>query len=285
MIRFVKKLDSKNNEIGVSLEIEFGGKQAYLPSISFDQSNDSMIALKNQIEDCLNISEIKDKFECSTEVAYEIIDFHLHNKKCTNCSLKFKNCYNCIYKYTDDIQNYLYRKYLTLGWNETKISKEISENSRKIKKEHETYSECKYNYKYNKIYPCHGKNKYCYECVFVCQSPLERKLFMGLAPKFPNVELQKRINKDGTSYNYPDKVIRANILTFPDFYISENNKKICIYADGFTYHNKEEKQVIHDNNIDRKLQKLGYTVLRFSTKEITNGLAEVIDTISDTVDD
>lgn len=252
--------------------------------ISYYLGKKDLVELKEQIEKCLDIPLIKENFNCSTEIANEILDHIITYKKtCTDCVGKYKNCLDCIYKYKNRIENYLFRRYISLGWSIKKIENQIELDSEKIAEKQGSYPECNYNYQYEREYMCDGKNKYCYECIFICQSPLERKLYMGLVVKFDNIELQKRINKDGSSYDYPEKVVKSKILTMPDFFIQTKNKDICIYADGFTYHNKEEKQVMHDNNIDRELQKLGYVVLRFSTKEIYNGLEKAIDAISDAV--
>ena len=55
-----------------------------------------------------------------------------------------------------------------------------------------------------------------------------------------------------------------NILTIPDFYIETEKSKMCIYADGHTYHERTENQALRDRNIDRELQKIGYKVLRYT---------------------
>jgi very-short-patch-repair endonuclease len=68
-------------------------------------------------------------------------------------------------------------------------------------------------------------------------------------------------------------------MTIPDFYIEIGNKKICIYADGHTYHERTEEQALRDRNIDRELQNLGFIVLRFTGKEIRERMENVIETI------
>ena len=97
------------------------------------------------------------------------------------------------------------------------------------------------------------------------------------------VELQLRINKDNTVSHFPEPVDPENILTIPDFYLESDNKKICIYTDGHTYHERTEYQAVRDRSIDRELQNLGYVVLRFTTSEIRNGLSKVIKVIKKSI--
>lgn len=54
-------------------------------------------------------------------------------------------------------------------------------------------------------------------------------------------------------------------LTVPDFLIED--KKIAIYCDGTEFH-KDTQAIIRDKVQDRKLQIMGYMVLRFSGSEI-----------------
>lgn len=126
---------------------------------------------------------------------------------------------------------------------------------------------------------CELKFKECKNCVLVCQSPLERDLFLGLRKMALNIELQKRIKVDGSTYDYPETVVKNNILTVPDFYIENDLNKICIYADGHTYHERTEDQALRDRKIDRTLQELGFMCLRYTGKEIRTELDKVIEDI------
>ena len=67
-----------------------------------------------------------------------------------------------------------------------------------------------------------------------------------------------------------------NLLTIPDFYIETEQIKLCIYADGHTYHERTENQALRDKNIDRMLQKLGFKVLRYTGKEIRQDCEQVV---------
>jgi len=108
---------------------------------------------------------------------------------------------------------------------------------------------------------------------------LERDLFLEFKRNGMNAELQKRINKDGSCHENTEAVNRDSILTIPDFYIEDGNKRLAIYADGHTYHERTEYQALRDRNIDRELQALGFMVLRFTGKEIRTDLPSVIQNI------
>lgn len=128
---------------------------------------------------------------------------------------------------------------------------------------------------------CHYKNKACFDCVIVCQSPLERQMLIAFLDYGLTPVLQKRINKNGECFDYPGEIDKAKILTIPDFYIETKDKKICIYADGQTYHYTDESQGIRDRNIDRELQKLGFVVLRYTGQEIRHNCNSIIDKIKE----
>lgn len=125
--------------------------------------------------------------------------------------------------------------------------------------------------------------KECYRCCIVCESPLERELLKALVSNEISVELQMRINKDGTVSHFPEDVDTSKILTIPDFYVETENKKICIYTDGHTYHERTEYQAVRDRSIDRNLQNLGYIVLRYTSSEIRQKLENVVDDIKKTM--
>lgn len=136
-----------------------------------------------------------------------------------------------------------------------------------IKKEIDSKPDCK---------NCDLKMIECYRCCKVCESPLERDLFKALIKNGINVELQMRINKDNSISHFPEEIEPAKILTIPDFYLKTEDKKICIYTDGHTYHERTEYQATRDRSIDRNLQNLGYIVLRYTSSEIRQGLENVI---------
>ena len=88
-----------------------------------------------------------------------------------------------------------------------------------------------------------------------------------------------RINKDNTISHFPEQVDPSKILTIPDFYVETEDKKICIYTDGHTYHERTEYQAVRDRSIDRELQNLGYIVLRYTTSEINQKIDETVENI------
>ena len=143
-------------------------------------------------------------------------------------------------------------------------------DAREIKDRIDRKSECR---------DCDLKMKECYRCCKVCESPLERELLKALSRNNIKVELQLRINKDNTVSHYPEPVNPNKILTLPDFYVETEKKKICIYTDGHTYHERTEYQAVRDRSIDRELQNLGYVVLRYTTSDINQRLNETVENI------
>jgi len=140
-------------------------------------------------------------------------------------------------------------------------------DARYIKEKNDKNSECK---------DCDLKMKECYRCCKICESPLERNLLKALTRNGITTELQLRINKDNTISHFPEPVDKTKILTIPDFFIETNEKKICIYTDGHTYHERTEYQAVRDRSIDRELQNLGYMVLRFTTSEVNQKIDYVV---------
>ena len=130
---------------------------------------------------------------------------------------------------------------------------------------------------------CDLRMKECYRCCIVCESPLEKDLLKALVRNEISVELQMRINKDGTISHFPEEIEASKILTIPDFYVETENKKICIYTDGHTYHERTEYQAVRDRSIDRDLQNLGYIVLRYTSSEIRQKLEDVVHDIKKTM--
>ncbi len=124
----------------------------------------------------------------------------------------------------------------------------------------------------------------CETCLFVLQSPLERKLFLELRkayisfyPQYPLNRRGEPISVEGKSYDNPTNNFK-NVLTIVDFYIEKGNRKICVYTDGHTYHGKEE-QARRDRSIDRELQALGFRVMRFTGKDVNEDMRDIISEI------
>lgn len=126
---------------------------------------------------------------------------------------------------------------------------------------------------------CPLKKIECYKCLFVCQSPLEQEMFWEFRKRNIDVILQRRIRKDGSQYDSPTVVEKETILTIPDFYLEVGGTKLCIYADGKTYHYNDESQGVRDRSIDIALQNLGYKVLRYTGSQIREDVGKVIDSV------
>ncbi|MDX8337868.1 DUF559 domain-containing protein [Draconibacterium sp. IB214405] len=131
---------------------------------------------------------------------------------------------------------------------------------------------------------CQFKWKECHNCVVKSESPLERSLLLELRKQNIEMVMQRRINKDGSFYEFPKEIDFDTILTIPDFYVHSGKSKLCIYADGHTYHERTERQALRDRNIDRELQKLGFIVLRYTGQEIRKDCALVVENIKSNID-
>jgi hypothetical protein len=114
---------------------------------------------------------------------------------------------------------------------------------------------------------------------------LERKLFVALYKSYVRFTPQFPIDwKGNRSSAFDNKLPNApinykNILTIADFFIEKGNRKLCVYADGHTYQERNEDQATRDKNIDRKLQDFGYRVMRFTGKEINDNIDSVVNDI------
>ncbi|KAF0203407.1 MAG: hypothetical protein FD170_1126 [Bacteroidetes bacterium] len=158
----------------------------------------------------------------------------------------------------------------------TKISETFNctgEESRKIK----DFWDSRSNWQLCKA--CKFKWKECYNCIIKCESPLERDLLLELRKNNIEPILQRRFNKDGSFYEFPKSIDFDNILTIPDFYIEGGKTKLCVYADGHTYHERTENQALRDRNIDRELQRIGFKVLRYTGHEIRKNCSLVVENI------
>ncbi|HAM77894.1 MAG TPA: hypothetical protein DCP61_01730 [Treponema sp.] len=171
----------------------------------------------------------------------------------------------------NELKTFLDEIIFVLGYKEIMETFNCSvKDAREIKEKINRTSECR---------DCDLRMKECYRCCKVCESPLEQKLLKALARNKINAELQLRINKDNTVSHFPEPVNPDKILTIPDFYVETENKKICIYTDGHTYHERTEYQAVRDRSIDRELQNLGYVVLRYTTSEVNQKLSETVENI------
>lgn len=121
--------------------------------------------------------------------------------------------------------------------------------------------------------------RYERECVG-CDSPIEELLAIALYDSFINfpfydtgrlihVEVfdrQGEIQSRDRKYRVDFEVV----VTFGKPFKNSVAKKYVIECDGHDFHEKTKEQVISDNERTRALQRLGYTVVRFSGSEIFN---------------
>lgn len=249
-----------------SLEVE-RGSEVFSFDLNYKYQRDLM-ELKKQIETVLGYDDIIKPADAKQEDIDKIMDFKIsHKKLCFGCKSEKVACFECVLKQKNDIERLLFLKYRELGLTNPDREADLQ----KIENHKKQFDKCK---KF-----CQFNNINCYECALICQSPLESTFYLGCVKRNLDIKLQQRINKDGSIFNHTKAVDKYNILTIPDFYLEKNGKKICLYTDGFTYHERTEEQAMRDRNIDRELQKLGFVVLRYTTKEVNQNLEEHINAI------
>lgn len=129
----------------------------------------------------------------------------------------------------------------------------------------------------------------CKECLFIMQSPLERILYLELKKAYINFQPQYAINWKGQPVSIKGKTYGdsennfKDVLTVVDFYIDKGNTRLCVYTDGHTYHERTEEQAQHDKKIDRKLQELGFTVWRYTGKDVNEDPQKIINEIKNLI--
>lgn len=136
----------------------------------------------------------------------------------------------------------------------------------------------------------YAMSKDCVTCLSELQSPLERQLFLALRreriyfkPQYGICRQGQPIYTEGRKFDDPVNNFK-DVLTIVDFFIPAKGAKICVYADGFTYHGLTQEQVQHDRNIDEQLKAFGYNVIRFSGKDIREDMQKVICEIKAVID-
>jgi len=121
----------------------------------------------------------------------------------------------------------------------------------------------------------------CTTCIDI-ESPLERQLFLELRKSYIKFEIQYGLGHNGEKLNIEHNKKTnnySNVLTVVDFYLEKRDAKLCVYTDGHTYHERTEDQATRDRKIDRKLQQLGYTVLRYTGKDVREKSDKIINEI------
>jgi len=90
------------------------------------------------------------------------------------------------------------------------------------------------------------------------QSPIERKLVMGLA----QTVLCHTCEEHEIHAQYKIGSYRADVA------IISHGHKIVIEADGHEFHERTKEQAQHDKQRDREMQTLGWRVMRFTGSEV-----------------
>jgi len=107
------------------------------------------------------------------------------------------------------------------------------------------------------------------------ESSLELKMGFELIKEAIPFIIQYQIKKD-----FPKQRSKKTI-TKPDFIILNPLDPIAIYCDSYRYHQRKKDQIMKDKRIDRKLQRLGFTVFRFSEEEITRNIEGCIEEVKE----
>ena len=119
---------------------------------------------------------------------------------------------------------------------------------------------------------------------FQCQSPIERVMAAGLYARFryltgiaigigkPSVDPNEGRPKPAQMCIFPQAIIgeyKVDFLIVSNPYHAWGSPiKIVVECDGHEFHERTKQQAAHDKARDRKMQKNGYTVLRFTGSEI-----------------
>lgn len=253
-----------------ALEIKIN-KQLYSFDFEDMKVKKDLLKLRNQIDIILGYKQLKEIYEDITiENLDKIIDFQVKNDdECSECELKYDYCYDCVISNNNDfVRRYLAKEYKLRNIKDRDFEADL----KRIKNIHDSFEGCKPYCKY--------KEKNCFECAIICDSPLEQLFYIGILKKVleSDLKLQVPIDVDGKILDNKEKNINK-LLTVVDFYIEKDNKKLCIYTDGFNYHERTQKQAMRDRNIDRTLQEKGYTVLRYTTKEVQDNIDNITQSI------
>jgi hypothetical protein len=117
--------------------------------------------------------------------------------------------------------------------------------------------------------------------IWGCDSPIELFLLQGMYLKGWHPEIQMGIYRTGEVIQNYHKMQESEIwlgqdrlITAADFYFPEIN--LAIFCDGKEFHNVEK-----DEAINKKLNDFGISVLRFSGKQISESLPEVLSVIEE----
>jgi len=107
------------------------------------------------------------------------------------------------------------------------------------------------------------------------ESSLEKKIGLELIKEAIPFIIQYRIKAD-----FP-KQKAQRVIAKPDFIILTPLEPIAIFCDSRRYHERKKDQILKDRRIDRRLQKMGFAVFRFSEEEIDRNLEGCVEEIKE----
>lgn len=132
----------------------------------------------------------------------------------------------------------------------------------------------------------HVELRFIEKCIFLTneeeilntysESPLETKIGLELIRECIPFLVQYDIKKD-----FPNTESKKRLISKPDFFIFSPYGQIAIFCDSKKYHDRKKDQSLKDKRIDRKLQKMGIIVLRFTDEEINDNLENCIEEIKE----
>lgn len=105
------------------------------------------------------------------------------------------------------------------------------------------------------------------------ESSLEFKIGLELVKEAIPIVIQYEIKDD-----FPKQQSKKTIAK-PEFIILDPFGPIAIYCDSYSFHQRKRDQIFKDRRIDRKLQRFGFKVFRFSEEEIKNNIEGCIEEI------
>jgi hypothetical protein len=107
------------------------------------------------------------------------------------------------------------------------------------------------------------------------ESSLERRVGLELIKEAIPILIQHEIKAD-----FPKQKSRT-VVAKPDFIILNPSRPAAIFCDSYRYHQRKKDQIFKDRRIDRKLQKMGFLVFRFSEEEISKNLEGCLEEIKE----
>jgi very-short-patch-repair endonuclease len=122
----------------------------------------------------------------------------------------------------------------------------------------------------------------CSTCLLQLANESARKLFLALKSAKIEVDVNRPLNRHGTQINIKNDVTKSNqhnysdFLISVDFFIASEKNNLCLFVDHYPDVSKTEHDVTLDSFVDRKLQQLGFVVLRYTDMEINRNIEKII---------